>query len=697
MKLVKGDSFAKLLGARITINPSLQRFLNIFEQICRTIAYAHARDIVHRDIKLDNILIGDFGEVQVVDWGMSKVLDVKAREGAVPQQSARESARVTWIDTVRSRGKSDVSMTGSVLGTPGYMPPEQATGHVARVDQRSDVFALGALLCEILTGQAPYVSELEDKNARIMAELDMAAHARLDDAQRRLGDCGADPSLVALCTSCLMPAQDLRPSDAEAVAVVVGEYLASTERRAKESRVAAETARHRLRVMVGVITAATVVMVVSLWSWQRVNTAHAATQVALTKAQTAGADAHYRAAKLASERGRWTEAVESFDQALAAGHSDFIAIELGKVYANIGMLRWSMVERSLSDLAKRDDLGVMHAQVNLLRGAFASDRSKDLNAGNDLIIEALESGDLRPFFAELAKVYLADDAHTMLRHIKTAATLDPHHYLGQLGSLAIGLLSMTRVEVREQTAAFLARYPEDVQGGVFEAVLAEQGREEETIKQILARVGPVDDELLWLIETNARSAPAIAAMDAIFAQKVIGGSGPAISKEAIRHMADPKRMQRLRRLMRWAPSAYQRIMDSSFLTSKPDLSGLSEYNRFLGSGSIDLLQASLLLDENRWAEAEVLALRAQGDHSFQNGAPRAARWWTLKCQVTGWRESQSMPAKSSAIKERASKSMHEILRLPHLSKHELKCLLRFAEEIGVQRVDLATQALLLTR
>jgi serine/threonine protein kinase len=207
----------------------LPRFLSVFQQVCRTMAYAHARGVIHRDLKPSNIMVGGFGEVQVMDWGLAKVL-AHGEEARPPD--ALSPPDETVIATVRSGSAgSDLSSAGSVIGTPAYMAPEQARGEIARVDTRADVFALGAILCEILAGRPPYVG-------RVPAEVQRkAARGDLADALAELDSCGADEELIALARDCLAAEPEDRPRDAGIVADRVNGYLAGVGQRLREAEV----------------------------------------------------------------------------------------------------------------------------------------------------------------------------------------------------------------------------------------------------------------------------------------------------------------------------------------------------------------------------------------------------------------------------------------------------------------------------
>ena len=196
-------------------------------------AYAHAKGVIHRDLKPANIMVGAFGEVQVMDWGLAKVL----AEGGIHDEErasrAHQEPQETIIRTARSTGSHGSFGTdteaGSMLGTPAYMPPEQANGDIAHLDRRADVFGLGAILCEILTGKPPYVGRSGEEVRR------KAANGDLADATARLDGCGADAELIALTKKCLSPEAIDRPRDAQAVADGLSAYLAGVQERLQEA------------------------------------------------------------------------------------------------------------------------------------------------------------------------------------------------------------------------------------------------------------------------------------------------------------------------------------------------------------------------------------------------------------------------------------------------------------------------------
>jgi len=140
MKLVCG----RRLDEKVDLERPLAELLREFEKICEAVAFAHCHGIIHRDLKPQNIMVGAFGEILVMDWGVAKLLE----GSAAPLSSASSSEPAA--------GKTGAAtLHGTVLGTPGFMAPEQARGEVGCIDERTDVFALGAILYFLLTGRSP--------------------------------------------------------------------------------------------------------------------------------------------------------------------------------------------------------------------------------------------------------------------------------------------------------------------------------------------------------------------------------------------------------------------------------------------------------------------------------------------------------------------------------------------------------------
>jgi len=269
MKLIEG----RTLLEEIARGRERGALIAIFEQIAQAVAFAHSRSVIHRDLKPSNVMVGAFGEVQVMDWGLAKNL--------------RHSEETSEHEAEEPTSLSLETRAGSVLGTPSFMPPEQAAGDLGNVDRRADVFGLGGILCVMLTGKPPYVpSESE-------STIEMATRVRLDDAFTRLDASGADSELIALAKRCLAALPADRPADAGEVATTVGQWRAATELRAREAelaharlevRSAEERKRRRVRFALG-LSLFVILGIVGLvtYGWQRVRDARSAEKFARTE------------------------------------------------------------------------------------------------------------------------------------------------------------------------------------------------------------------------------------------------------------------------------------------------------------------------------------------------------------------------------------------------------------------------------
>ncbi|MEC7986962.1 MAG: SUMF1/EgtB/PvdO family nonheme iron enzyme [Myxococcota bacterium] len=221
---IKGVEFSNLLQKYHTIRetqeekapPMLRRLLNIFHKVCETMSYAHESGIIHRDLKPENIMIGAHGEVLVVDWGIAKILNKTER--ALPNQ---EITRVSG---------SFHTKIGQVTGTPAYMSPEQAAGRTNELDQRSDIYTLGTILFEILTGKTPQDGK-RPYHSRDTTRI--SSNEVLLDTQTLLSSYQNEipPELYQACVRCMQTDPNDRFQSATTLADYIRDFLDGAQKR----------------------------------------------------------------------------------------------------------------------------------------------------------------------------------------------------------------------------------------------------------------------------------------------------------------------------------------------------------------------------------------------------------------------------------------------------------------------------------
>ncbi|MEM7454453.1 MAG: serine/threonine-protein kinase [Planctomycetota bacterium] len=194
-----GTEFRKLLGH--------------FVDACQTIAFAHARDVIHRDLKPDNIVTGNFGETYVIDWGLARKISAAgsdSNEAAISDPAGHADADQT------NPGGGDLTAVGNVIGTPAFMSPEQARGEKA--DQSSDIFCLGSTLYTVLTGEAPYRSD------SLVEVLRNARSCTFEDPV--LATPGVPRRLAAICKKAMSAGAGERYPSPASIAAEVENYFA---------------------------------------------------------------------------------------------------------------------------------------------------------------------------------------------------------------------------------------------------------------------------------------------------------------------------------------------------------------------------------------------------------------------------------------------------------------------------------------
>ena len=155
MKYVRGRRLDEYAAETDSIRDRLRKF----QAACDAVAFAHAQGVIHRDLKPPNIMIGSFGEVLVLDWGVAKIL--RKRE------PASEADTLMLPGNNNSNHKPGDTTQGTIIGTRDYMPPEQARGEVDLLDERSDVYSLGAVLCFLLTNELPKTARPRVVNPKV--------------------------------------------------------------------------------------------------------------------------------------------------------------------------------------------------------------------------------------------------------------------------------------------------------------------------------------------------------------------------------------------------------------------------------------------------------------------------------------------------------------------------------------------------
>ncbi len=275
MKRVAGRSLADLIEEQGGRPEHRFALLELFVRLCETMAFAHSRGVVHRDLKPRNILVGDYGEVLVCDWGLAKVHGLAAA-----------------VSTVRSAVPGDdpyATLLGTSVGTPAYMAPEQARGDQDAVGPRSDLYALGVVLYEMLAGRSPYV------RGDVTRTLDQVVHGRWTPLDRLDGP-ALPPALRAIVHRCLALEPARRYARAEALAADVRAWLAggavSAHRETPLERGLRWYRRNR-RASQAVLATTAIAAVLA--------TAHLGWRRAVTAEQVAGLRAEAGAAELAGD------------------------------------------------------------------------------------------------------------------------------------------------------------------------------------------------------------------------------------------------------------------------------------------------------------------------------------------------------------------------------------------------------------
>ncbi len=247
MKLVEGKELGEVLELARSEREgwNQMRVLNVILRACEALAYAHSRGVLHRDLKPANIMVGRFGEVYVMDWGLARFVNApEARDGELNRRQLSSS------ELGEGDGSSEfLTLAGDVVGTPAFMSPEQARGELNEMGFPSDVYSMGAILYSLLAGHAPYAMAGESTDPRRIVDLVTR------EAPRPLSKEAPDApvELVAICEKAMARGPESRYASAEKLAADLRAFLDRRVVGAYESGALAELRKwvHRNRSIAG--------------------------------------------------------------------------------------------------------------------------------------------------------------------------------------------------------------------------------------------------------------------------------------------------------------------------------------------------------------------------------------------------------------------------------------------------------------
>jgi serine/threonine-protein kinase len=359
MRFVRGRTLAEAAGAyrerreRGEAGPlELRELLVAFIGVCNAAAYAHSRGVLHRDLKPQNVVLGDYGEVIVLDWGLARLMDQPDDEAA-PLQLPEE-------------GEAGATVQGQVLGTPAYMAPEQAEGRLDLLGPATDVYGLGAILYEVLTGTPPFVA---GDTTAVLRRVVHEAPARPRALNREVS-----PALEAVCLKALAKKPGERYATARALADDVQRWLADEPVAAYREPLAVRAGRWARRHRTGVAVAAALLAagIVALGvSTVLVNRQRERAEANFQLARTAVDDMYTEVAEkwLAQEsrmepvqREFLVKALRFYEQfAQPAGSSPEVRLEAGKAAQRVGALQYRLGDTAAADAAFRSSIDTLRA------------------------------------------------------------------------------------------------------------------------------------------------------------------------------------------------------------------------------------------------------------------------------------------------------------------------------------------------
>jgi serine/threonine protein kinase len=453
MELIEGVELTEYVRKKSLAAPAVLRLLT---QVCQAIQHAHQRGIIHRDLKPDNILVDKNGQPKLIDFGVARLVD---------------------RELVTNPG----TRIGQIVGTLRYMSPEQVQADPDEVDTRSDVYSLGVICYELLTGQFPY--ELKrlpvPRVIQIISEGEPTPLSSIDKAFR--GD------LETIVLKAIEKDKNRRYQAAGDLAADIDRYLTDQPIQARPTGAIDQLRKfaRRNKALVGGMLTTLIALILGIFSstWWAI-----AAQKARNEAQQSEFRTTEKAAQLAMQRGAWQDALGYIDQALANDVGrDSSSLRLDRIRALFALNDPARALRELEALSQRTDLGGQEGAVLLMHA--------DILQGDDSptflakVQRARDKG-LTPADDAYAQSLIAKSTPDAIQALRTSLSLNPYQPRAHgMLSLLLFLLG-DREETRFQLRNYAALFPKDPNLKLMQALLSASEKDVQGAKAKLAAMDP---------------------------------------------------------------------------------------------------------------------------------------------------------------------------------------------------------------
>jgi serine/threonine protein kinase/tetratricopeptide (TPR) repeat protein len=635
------------LALEFVAGGTLQRALNgkpqparwaaeVVETLARAMHHAHQQGIVHRDLKPGNILLQgihhkDTKDTKEDEEGQPKGKPAFGPSGPLGLCGESLSPKITDFGLAKQLDlDQSQTQSGVIAGTPSYMAPEQASGQTRAVGPAADVYALGAILYECLTGRPPFLAATSLETLLQVQSVEPVSPRRLQP--------GCPTDLETICLKCL----DKQPRRRYATALDLAEDLCRfLEHRPIVAcpagvlyRFAKFARRHR--ALVGGVACVFLALVLGIIGTGigllRARAEQTRAQKAEQETRRLLAESYEHAARLAMQRGAWRGALDNLDRALAAGREDSAELHLLRVKAWSALDDVSRAWQELQELSRRSDLGHLEGPVLLWQADLALCLSSDDEKNLEQVRRAVRRG-LPPAEAAYAAGLLADTSPRAAEHFLRAVQEDPFHQRGNSMLILLWTYLGQFDRARERLAFAELVFPDDPTFKVLRAqlhVLAEDDLERGYAVLNQAR-GPLDDRRLstarslvallyrlrrmkglaagdggsaWLQDLGGVLAGAAVLSD--LQRPVRAAGGPPLTSSGLLLPIPPVLFKALRRL----PGALELATRLALGDYRGLGQTLSEALRIHPDGLLYLAQGQMLGLQDRWAEAEIAFLAA---------------------------------------------------------------------------------------